>query len=137
MKVAVIDGQGAGLGKTIIKKLKKDTDLDVCVIALGTNSLAMSNMVKSGADIGLCGEDNICNYLRNEEIDCLVGPIGIICNGGINGEVTSEISNIIFQIECTKYLFPLQKHGIYIPGTRNLQIKEIIEEIILDIKSYD
>ncbi|MEW9095566.1 MAG: DUF3842 family protein [Clostridiaceae bacterium] len=137
MKVAVIDGQGAGLGKTIIKKLKKDPDLDVCVIALGTNSLAMTNMVKSGADIGLCGEDNICDYLSNEKIDCLVGPIGIICNGGINGEVTSEISNIVFQIECTKYLLPLQKHGIYIPGTRNLQIKEIIEEIIEDIKSYN
>ena len=29
----------------------------------------------------------------------------------------------------------LQKHGIYIPGTRNLQIKEFIEEIIKDIKN--
>lgn len=136
MRVAVIDGQGAGLGKAIVKKLKKDIHPYIYVIALGTSSLAMDNMVKNGADIGLYGEDNICNYLSNEDIDCLIGPIGIICTGGINGEITSKMSNIIFQIECTKYLLPLQKHGIYIPGTRNLQIKEIIDEIVEDIKSH-
>ncbi|WP_315118963.1 DUF3842 family protein [uncultured Clostridium sp.] len=136
MRVAVIDGQGAGLGKAIVKKLKKDIHPYIHITALGTSSLAMDNMVKSGADIGLYGEDNICDYLSNEDIDCLIGPIGIICTGGINGEITSKISNIIFQIECTKYLLPLQKHGIYIPGTRNLQIKEIINEIVEDIKSH-
>ena len=44
------------------------------------------------------------------------------------------ISSSIFKMDCTKYIIPLQKHGIYIPGTRNLQIKDIIEEIVLDIK---
>lgn len=46
------------------------------------------------------------------------------------------ISNAIFNMDCAKYIIPLQKHGIYIPGTRNLQIKDIIEAIALDIKKH-
>ena len=46
------------------------------------------------------------------------------------------ISSAIFNMDCTKYIFPLQKHGIYIPGTRALQIKDIIGEIVLDIKQH-
>jgi len=134
MKIAVIDAQGAGLGQTIIKKILKEIDLDVYIVALGTNALATSNMLRAGANKGISGEKAICSFCNNNKIDSIVGPIGILCSGGINGEVTSSISNSIFNMDCTKYILPLQKHGIYIPGTRNLQIKDIIEEIVLDIK---
>jgi len=134
MKIAVIDAQGAGLGQTIIKKIRKEIDLDVYIIALGTNTFATSNMVRCGANVGISGEKAICSFCRTNKIDSIIGPIGIICNGGINGEVTPLISYSIFNMDCTKYILPLQKHGIYIPGTRNLQIKDIIEEIVLNIK---
>lgn len=135
MKIAVIDAQGAGLGQTIIKRIRKEIDLDVYIIALGTNTFAASNMVNSGANIGISGEKAICSFCRTNKVNSIIGPIGIICSGGIHGEVTPMISSSIFNMDCTKYILPLQKHGIYIPGTRNLQIKDIIEEIILDIKS--
>lgn len=136
MKVAVIDAQGAGLGQTIIKKLRKELmEKDIEIIALGTNTLATSNMVRAGANVGLSGERSICTFLKTKEIDSIICPIGVLFNGGINGEVTSMVSNSIFQMDCTKYVLPLQKHGIYIPGTRDLQIKDIIEEIVLDIKN--
>ena len=135
MKVAVIDAQGAGLGQTIIKKIRKEIGQSICIIALGTNTLATSNMVRAGANVGISGERAISAFCRTNKIDSIIGPIGIICSGGINGEITPMISNSIFTMDCTKYILPLQKQNIYIPGTRNLQIKEIIEEIVLDIKS--
>ena len=135
MKIAVIDAQGAGLGQTVIKKIHKEIGLNVYIIALGTNTFAASNMVKSGANIGISGEKAICSFCRTNKVTSIIGPIGIICSGGISGEVTPMISSSIFNMDCTKYILPLQKHGIYIPGTRNLQIKDIIEEIILDIKN--
>ncbi|MBU3180886.1 DUF3842 family protein [Clostridium psychrophilum] len=135
MKIAVIDAQGAGLGQTVIKKILKEIDHSVYIIALGTNTFATSNMIKAGANEGISGEIPICTYCKSNKIDSIIGPIGILCNGGINGEVTSMISNSIFNMDCTKYILPLQKHGIYIPGTRNLQIKDMIEEIVLDIKN--
>ncbi|MBZ9606641.1 DUF3842 family protein [Clostridium estertheticum] len=135
MKIAVIDAQGAGLGQTIIKKIRKEIDLDIYIVALGTNAFACSNMVRAGANIGISGEESICSFCKKNKIDSIIGPIGIICSGGINGEITHMIATSIFNMDCTKYILPLQKHGIYIPGTRNMQIKDIIEEIVLDIKS--
>lgn len=133
MKIAVIDAQGAGLGQAIIKKIRKE-NLDVYIVALGTNTFATSNMIRVGANIGISGEKEICCFCRLNEVDSIIGPIGMICSGGIKGEVTPMISKTIFNMDCIKYIIPLQKHGIYIPGTRSLQIKEIIEEIVLDIK---
>ncbi|MBW9156158.1 DUF3842 family protein [Clostridium tagluense] len=135
MKIAVLDAQGAGLGQTIIKKIRKEISLDVYITALGTNAIATSNMVRAGANVGISGENAICSFCMTNKIDSIIGPIGMICSGGINGEITPVIAKSIFNMDCTKYIIPLQKHGIYIPGTRNLQIKDIIEEIVLDIKS--
>ncbi|MBZ9637267.1 DUF3842 family protein [Clostridium sp. FP1] len=135
MKIAVLDAQGAGLGQTIIKKIRKEISLDVYITALGTNAIATSNMIRAGANVGISGENAICSFCITNKIDSVIGPIGMICSGGINGEITPVIAKSIFNMDCTKYIIPLQKHGIYIPGTRNLQIKDIIEEIVLDIKS--
>jgi hypothetical protein len=134
MKVAVLDGQGAGLGQTVIKKLRKEIGSEIYILALGTNTIATSNMLKSGANLGITGDKAIFQFFNKRDIDSIIGPIGIMCSGGINGEITPIISQIIFNLNCTKYIIPLQKHGIYIPGTRNLQIKEIIDEIVFDIK---
>lgn len=135
MRIAVIDGQGAGLGQTVIKKMRKEIGIDIFITALGTNDTAASNMVKAGASEGISGIDNIILFCSTQNIDCIIGPIGIVCSGGINGEITSLVSESIFNMSCVKYIIPLQKHGIYIPGTRNLEIKEIIQEIVMDIKS--
>ena len=135
MKIAVIDAQGAGLGQTIIKKIHKEINLDIYIIALGTNTFATSNMIKAGANLGISGETEICSFCKTNKVNSIIGPIGMICSGGINGEITPMIAKSIFNMDCTKYIIPLQKHGIYIPGTRNLQIKDIIEDIVLDIKN--
>lgn len=134
MIVAVLDAQGAGLGQTIIKKIRKEIGRDIHIVALGTNTTATSNMVRAGANVGITGEKSICLFCAKDTMDSIIGPIGVICSGGIKGEITPCISEAIFRTKCTKYIIPLKKHGIYIPGTRNLEIKEIVEEIVNDIK---
>lgn len=135
MNIIIIDGQGAGLGQTVIKKIRKEMGSGIKLVALGTNPTAASNMVKAGADSGMSGERDICEYLKKKQFDALIGPIGVLCSDGINGEITPMISSAIFQSTCTKYIIPLKNHGIYIPGTRNLEIKEIINEIVSDIRN--
>lgn len=135
MKIAVLDAQGAGIGQTIIKRIRRELNDGVYIIALGTNTFASSNMVRAGANVGISGERAICSFCRKNSIDCIIGPIGIICSGGLKGEITPMISGAILNSECDKYILPLQKHRIYIPGTRNLQIKEMIDEIIDNIKT--
>lgn len=134
MKIAVIDGQGGGMGKTIIDKLKKELNTEVEILALGTNAFATSNMVKAGANEGASGESAICFCCRNVKFDCIIGPIGIVCPNSMLGELTPLMAEAIFNTECTKYLIPLNKHGIFIPGIKNLQIQDFIQEIANELK---
>ena len=72
--------------------------------------------------------------VKKNKVDCIIAPIGILCNGEKDMELCPSICKAVINMDCTKYIIPLQKHDIYIPGTRNLQIKDFIEEIISDIK---
>ncbi|MCX7710477.1 MAG: DUF3842 family protein, partial [Clostridia bacterium] len=38
MRIAVIDGQGGGMGKALVEKLRKELPESVEIIALGTNA---------------------------------------------------------------------------------------------------
>lgn len=134
MLITIIDGQGAGIGQTIIKRLKKEFEDKIHIVALGLNKTALKAMLKSGADEGIIGSKNISEYILNNQIDFIVGPIGILCAGGIGGEVTSTISKAVFNSPATKLIIPLQKHGIYIPNTENLSIKEYIDIFIKKIR---
>ncbi|MDF2880628.1 MAG: hypothetical protein K0R54_1185 [Clostridiaceae bacterium] len=134
MNIAVIDAQGGGIGQTVVKKLRREFKSDINIFALGTNSTATSNMLKAGSNYGITGEESIISFCHTKKINAIIGPIGIMVSGGINGEITTAISKSIFEMECIKYIVPMRKHGIYIPGTRNLEIKDIIDEIIENIK---
>lgn len=137
MNIAVIDAQGGGIGQAVIKRLRKEFNSDIYIFALGTNSTATSNMLKAGSNSGITGEESIISFCQTEKITAIIGPIGIMVSGGINGEITAAISKSILEMKCTKYIIPLRKHGIYIPGTRNLDIKDIINEIVENIKLKD
>lgn len=49
VRVAVIDGQGGGIGSLIIKRLKEELGDRIEIIALGTNSTATTAMIKARA----------------------------------------------------------------------------------------
>lgn len=134
MSIAVIDGQGGGLGKSIIVNLRNELGNSTDIIALGTNAYAAKAMLKAGASQCFHGENSIVSYIENNYIRCLVAPIGVLCSGGLSGEVTHKISECIFKKDCIKYIIPLKKHGFYIPGTVNLELKEIMDEIVKEIK---
>ncbi|MFA9398162.1 MAG: DUF3842 family protein [Clostridiaceae bacterium] len=133
MKIAVIDGQGGGIGKTFISKAKNILK-DYEIVALGITEKASVSMLKKGAKEAYFGEEEIINYLNNNKIDYIVAPIGVLIGGGINGEVSPVLSNEIFNYSCAKYIIPLKKHGITIVGIKDMDIKDIISEIIKEIK---
>jgi NAD(P)-dependent dehydrogenase (short-subunit alcohol dehydrogenase family) len=58
-RICVIDGQGGGIGAAIIKTLKKKYGETVEILALGTNAIATSQMLKAGANRGATGENPI------------------------------------------------------------------------------
>ena len=82
MKVLVIDGQGGGLGKALIAAFAKAFPT-VPLIALGTNSLATSAMLRAGAAAGATGEHAIAWQAR--DADLILGAAGILIVGAMMG----------------------------------------------------
>ena len=91
MIIAIFDTNGAGLGQNIIKRLKKDLSNDINIIALGTNTFATSKMVKAGAHVGVSGEKAISSFCKKNKVDCIIAPIGILCNGEKDIELCPSI----------------------------------------------
>ena len=56
MIVMVMDGQGGGIGAAIIKGLRNAISHEMEILALSTNSIATSRMMKAGANKGATGE---------------------------------------------------------------------------------
>lgn len=134
MKLCVIDGQGADLGQKIIKKIRCSLPKNIEIICLGTNVAATTNMLNAGGNLGITGENNICSFLNGiNDVYCLIGSIDILCSGGLNGEITSLISESIYKFKFTKYIIPIN-NNIYIPGTNLLTTEILLDELISFIK---
>jgi uncharacterized protein YaaW (UPF0174 family) len=89
-KICVIDGQGGGIGSTIIKKLKELFQETIEIIALGTNAIATAQMLKARANRGASGENAIVQTVKT--VDIIIGPVGIIIANAMMGEVTPKIA---------------------------------------------
>ena len=71
----MIDGQGGGIGASIIKHIREIYGEAVEIAAVGTNAIAASQMMKAGAERGASGENAIVRTVA--EVDVIIGPIAI------------------------------------------------------------
>ena len=128
MKIAVIDGQGGGIGKVVVERLRRTFEEKVELIALGTNSLATSLMLKAGADEGATGENAIAwNVPR---VDMIIGPVGIISANSLLGELTPLMAKAISESEAKKVLIPLNRCNVIVVGVENKPLPQYIDDVI-------
>ena len=59
-RILIIDGQGGGMGAQLAKLLLPKLPADCELLAVGTNVLATSAMLKAGAVCGATGEMRWC-----------------------------------------------------------------------------
>jgi hypothetical protein len=134
MKIAVVDGQGGGIGKAIVEKLRVSFGQELEIIALGTNALATSLMLKSGANEGATGE-NAITY-NASKVDIIIGSIGIISANSMLGELTPSMACAISESHAKKILIPLNRCNIYVAGIKNEPLPHCILECIEIVKSF-
>lgn len=132
MKIAVIDGQGGGMGKAIIERLRHVLGNDLHIIALGTNALATGVMLKAGANQGASGENAI--VVNANKIDIIIGSIAIISANSMLGELSPKMAQAIAESSATKYLLPLSKCNIVIAGVKSEPLPHYIDDIVNLIK---
>jgi len=133
MKIAVIDGQGGGIGKAIVEKIRDTIGEEAEVIALGTNAMATAAMLKAGATMGASGENAIVyNVCR---VDVIVGSLGILSANAMLGEISPAIAAAIGESAAVKILIPLNKCGINVAGVQPKPLPLLISDAVEMIKT--
>jgi hypothetical protein len=128
LRICVIDGQGGGIGSTIIKKVKDAFEERVEIVALGTNALATAQMLKARANRGASGENAICQTVNR--VDLILGPIGIVIAHAMMGEVTPAMAEAVCGSVAPKLLLPLSQDNISVVGVAALPLPKLVDELI-------
>ena len=132
VKIAVIDGQGGGIGSLMVKRLKEEFADTVEVIALGTNAAATTAMMKSRANKGATGENAI--IWNSGKVDIIIGPLSIAFPNAMLGEVTDRMATAVISSPARKLLLPLNQEGVEIAGGNKEPLPHLIEHVIARIK---
>lgn len=128
MRIAVIDGQGGGVGKLIVEKLRIAFGNDIGILAMGTNALAASLMLKAGANEGASGENAI--VYNAPKVDIIIGSIGIVCANSMLGELTPAMARAISESDAAKVLIPLNRCNILVAGIKEEPLPHYIDHAI-------
>jgi len=130
--IMVIDGQGGGIGAAVIKGLREAFGNDQEIYALGTNSIATSRMMKSGANRGATGENAIVRTCG--QVDVIVGPLAIVISNAMMGEVTPRIAEELCSCGAKKILIPLTQENVDIVGIKSEPLPHMVQKAVQSIK---
>ncbi len=131
-KIAVVDGQGGGIGSLVVKRLRDEFGDIIEVLALGTNAAATSAMMKSRANKGATGENAI--VWNANKVDMIVGPLSIVLPNAMLGEMTPKMTDALISAGVKKVLIPLNQEGIDIVGVEREPLPHMIEKVILMVR---
>lgn len=128
MRICIIDGQGGGIGATLIRRLKEVFREEHEVVALGTNEVATAQMMKARANRGASGENAIVRTVPTADV--ILGSISIVLANAMMGEVTPRIAEAIATTPAPKILLPLPRTGVEIVGVIPEPLPHMVEKAI-------
>lgn len=132
MKILVIDGQGGNIGRQLVKRICESFPT-ASITAVGTNSIATSNMMKGGDVTAATGENAAIVGCRRADV--IVGPLGIIVADSLGGEVTPKMAVAVGQSDAYRVLIPMSKCGNIVAGARETSTTALIEDAIEKIRA--
>lgn len=132
MTIAVIDGQGGRMGALLVEAMRRaGIGAPHRVLAIGTNALATSAMLKAGADQGATGANPV--IVASRTADLIVGPIGILMADALLGEITPEMAVAVGCSSATKLLLPVNQCSSIVAGTQQLTLAQLIDSAVAQI----
>ncbi len=130
-KILVIDGQGGRLGRRLIEGIRKACP-SVSITAVGTNSIATENMLRSeSADRLATGENAVIVACRDAEI--IVGPFGIATADALMGEISPAMANAVASSPAYRVLVPMNLCNTYLAGV-TMGSSAILEDAIAHVQ---
>jgi len=127
-RICVIDGQGGGIGSTLIKYLKEAYGESIELIGLGTNAIAAAQMLKSGANRAASGENAIVRTAGTADV--IIGPISIGWANAMLGEVTPKMAEAVISSPAPKIFLPLSQEPVTIVGVVTEPLPHMVQQLV-------
>lgn len=127
MHILVIDGQGGRMGAALTEQIKTALP-GADLIAIGTNSLATTAMLRAGADAAATGENPV--VVNSRWADVIVGPIGIITANALLGEITPKMAAAVSESSAKKILLPVSRCAVSVVGVQEKTLSEYVREAV-------
>ena len=124
MRVLVIDGQGGGLGRQLVSAIAAACP-EAELIAVGTNSLAASAMLKAGAARAATGENAV--LVNSRRADIIVGPLGIVIADALMGEITPAMAAAVGQSSAKRVLVPVSQCDNFLAGMPDQPVGRLVQ----------
>jgi hypothetical protein len=130
--VAVLDGQGGGIGAAVIKELRREFQETLEIWALGANSTATENMMKARANRGATGENAIRISLPRAE--ALVAPLAVSWPNAMMGEITPAIAETVMTVDLLKIFIPLSHEKVILTGFQSEPLPHLVSQAVEILK---
>ncbi len=124
MMILVVDGQGGGLGRLLVRELKGAFP-QAEIAAVGTNSTAANAMMKAGADFAATGENAVVVNCRHADI--IVGAVGIVIADSMWGEITPRMAQAVGQSDARRVLIPINLCSNLVVGVSEMSMSKLVQ----------
>lgn len=130
MKIVVMDAQGGGMGRMLVEALKRALPQQP-LIAVGTNALATSAMLRAGADQGATGENAI--RVCAAQADVILAPMGMVLCDAMLGEVTAGMACAVGSSPAHKILIPMGRCQVTVAGAPRQSLPEAVDAAVGEV----
>ena len=127
MMILVVDGQGGGLGRLLVRELKGAFP-QAEIAAVGTNSTAANAMMKAGADFAATGENAVVVNCRHADI--IVGAVGIVIADSMWGEITPRMAQAVGQSDARRVLIPINLCSNLVVGVSEMSMSKLVQSAV-------
>jgi hypothetical protein len=134
MKILIVDAQGGGMGRQLVASIRREFPRAE-ITAVGTNSIATSNMLKAGADHAATGENAV--IVGSRKADIIIGPVGIAIADSMYGEITPGMAAAVGQSDAKKLLIPMNQCNNVIIGVKNTSMSFMMDAVIEQLRNEE
>ncbi len=134
MKIMIMDGQGGGVGKSLVEALAQACP-KAELIAVGSNATATANMMKGGTVNGATGENAV--IYNSQRVDVIVGPIGIVLANAMLGEITPKMAEAVASSDAKLILIPMNRFHATVVGVETRKLADYIKEAVEKIAGLE